>query len=426
MEEYVVLTKKICINPTLDQINKINTIFNLERLLWNKYIEVNQKRYKEGKSFISAITFDLLLRYYKNRKIGFEFLKDIPKYPRQSIIRRCEMIYRRFFKYIKNPKNNKKVTLPTFKSKKKNPITYYLFEGNDHYIKNKYNILYIRFIDINHINLPYLGKVELKEIGYLIEEDLFNIIESCIKYEKNKYYVCLSIKYPINHFYINPDGCNLGIDVGISNYMTIYNGLYMTNISNINESKSIKRLEERIRILNQKASRKMELNRKSKGYTKVNWRCISNNVAKIYSQISKLYTRIKNIRNDYMKKIVHNILMITKPRYITIENLSLEKMIEKGHGKLVKHLQDTGLGKLLKYLSIKAALYGIEVRVANKYYASSKICSKCGNKKKNLKLEDRVYHCDNCGLTIDRDTNAAINLYYTSNYTNFNIHTIIK
>ena len=106
--------------------------------------------------------------------------------------------------------------------------------------------------------------------------------------------------------------------------------------------------------------------------------------------------------------------------------VALEKMIEKGHGKLVKHLQDTGLGKLLKYLSIKAALYGIEVRVANKYYASSKICSKCGNKKKNLKLEDRVYHCDNCGLTIDRDTNAAINLYYTSNYTNFNIHTIIK
>lgn len=119
MKEYIVLTKKICINPTLDQINKINTIFNLERLIWNKYIEVNQKRYKEGKSFISAITFDTILRYYKNRKIGFEFLNDIPKYPRQDILRRCERAYKKFFRWIKNPNKNIQVNLPKFKSKKK-------------------------------------------------------------------------------------------------------------------------------------------------------------------------------------------------------------------------------------------------------------------------------------------------------------------
>ena len=266
----------------------------------------------------------------------------------------------------------------------------------------------------------------MKQKNYLLEEDLPNILESCIKYEKNKFYVCLYIKYPINYFYMNPTGCNLGIDVGISNYMTIYNGLYIINIPNINESKIIKRLEERIEILNQKASRKMELNRKKFGYKYADYRCISNNVSKIYSQISKLYTRIKNIKNDYMKKIVHDILVIIKPRYITIENLSVKKMIESGHGDLVKHLQDTGLGKLLRYLSNKAAIYGVEIRVADKYYASSKICSRCGNKKKDLKLEDRIYHCDNCGLTIDRDINAAVNLYYTSNYNNFNIHTIFK
>lgn len=426
MKEYIVLTKKICINPTLDQINKINTIFNLERLIWNKYIEVNQKRYKEGKSFISAITFDTILRYYKNRKIGFEFLNDIPKYPRQDILRRCEKAYKKFFRWIKNSNKNIQVNLPKFKSKKRNPITYYFFEGNDQRVKYNYNSLYIRFIDSENINLPYLGKVELKQKNYLLEEDLPNILESCIKYEKNKFYVCLYIKYPINHFYMNPTGCNLGIDVGISNYMTIYNGLYIINIPNINESKIIKRLEERIEILNQKASRKMELNRKKFGYKYANYRCISNNVSKIYSQISKLYTRIKNIKNDYMKKIVHDILVIIKPRYITIENLSVKKMIENGHGDLVKHLQDTGLGKLLRYLSNKAAIYGVEIRVADKYYASSKICSRCGNKKKDLKLEDRIYHCDNCGLTIDRDVNASVNLYYTSNYNNFNIHTIFK
>ena len=426
MEEYVILTKKICINPTLDQIEKINTIFNLERYLWNKYIEWNQKRYKEGKKFISYMRFDKIIRYLKNNYKEYKFLKDIPKYPRQDIIRRCEISYKKFFRYIKNPKKNIKTGLPKFKSKRKNPITTYFFQGNDQYIKLNRKSLYIRFIDKNHINLPYLDSIEIIQIGYLLEEDLPNIVESCVRFENNKFYVCLSVKYPVNYFIQNPNNVNLGIDVGINNYMSIYYGYKIQHIPNINEDKKIKRLEERIALLNKKASKKMELNRQKYGYKYTNYRCISNNVAKIYAQISKLYTKIKNIRDDYMKKIVNYIVTIIKPRYITIENLSVKKMIESGHGALIKHLQDTGLSKLLRYLAIKASIFGIEVRIANQYYASSKTCCRCGNKKKDLQLSERIYHCKECGLTLNRDANAAVNLYKLNNYKVFKLNTIFK
>ena len=170
----------------------------------------------------------------------------------------------------------------------------------------------------------------------------------------------------------------------------------------------------------------MELNRQKYDYKYTNYRCISNNVAKIYAQISKLYTKIKNIRDDYMKKIVNYIVTIIKPRYITIENLNVKDMIENGHGALIKHLQDTGLSKLLKYLAIKASIFGIEVRIANQYYASSKTCCRCGNKKKDLQLSDRIYHCKECGLTLNRDANAAVNLYKLNNYKVFKLNTIFK
>ena len=424
MEEYVILTKKICINPTLEQIEKINTIFNLERYLWNKYIELNDNRYKNGKKFISYKRFDKLLTWLKRKKKDYKFLKEIPKYSRQNIVRRCEDTYIKFFEYCKDPNNHIKVGLPKFKSKRKNPITSYFFEGNQYYVSNNFQKLYIRFIDENHIHLPHLKNMEIKQTGYLLEEDLPNIVESCIKYEKNKYYVCLCIKYPVNYFIQNPNNVNLGIDVGINNYMSIYYGYKIQHIPNINEDKKIKRLEERIKILQRKASKKMELNRQKYGYKYADYRCISNNVAKIYTQIFKLYTKIKNIREDYMKKIVNYIVTIIKPRYITIENLNIKDMLKNGHGALVKHLQDTGLGKLLNYLAIKASIFGIEVRMANQYYASSKTCCRCGNKKKDLQLSDRIYHCKECGLTLNRDANAAVNLYKLTKYKIFRFSVI--
>jgi putative transposase len=126
-----------------------------------------------------------------------------------------------------------------------------------------------------------------------------------------------------------------------------------------------------------------------------------------------LKNKQRNIRNDYINKLVYLLTAKTKPSVITIENLDVSEMIKHNGTKdatLHKYISESSFYTFKVKLTNKCKYYGIRLREANKYFASSKICSRCGNKNKSLTLSDRVYYCNKCGLTIDRDINASINL----------------
>ena len=233
-----------------------------------------------------------------------------------------------------------------------------------------------------------------------------------------------------------------GIDVGVKSFLTIVDthGNIFQFDSFLNDKRIVK-LEEKIKYLQQKISNKMEINygkllndyltyhegnepniiqkniMKGKSY--------SNSCRYLQNKINKLQWQITNIKNDRINKAVKNMVKI-KPEYITVETLSISDMLKNDSSRsLHDYIQKSKFYSFFEKLKIKSYIYNIELRFANKYFASSKKCSYCGDKKKDLKLTDRIYTCKNpaCKLfnvTVDRDVNASINLVRLKKYTIYN------
>ncbi|WP_368483961.1 RNA-guided endonuclease InsQ/TnpB family protein [Geobacillus sp. LEMMY01] len=196
---------------------------------------------------------------------------------------------------------------------------------------------------------------------------------------------------------------SLGIDVGVKHLAVCSNGKIYPNI---NQTKRVKKLEKRLRRLQRKCSRKYEMNKiQEKGgkfrYVK------TRNITKLEKQIQKLRVRITNIREDYEHK-VSNELVRTKPARIVMEDLNIKGMMKNRH--LSKAIQDQRLYAFKQKIKYKCEMYGIEFIEADPWYPSSKTCSACGHVKKTLTLSERIFVCDACGISIDRDLNASINL----------------
>ena len=168
---------------------------------------------------------------------------------------------------------------------------------------------------------------------------------------------------------------------------------------NINKSARLKKLEKQLIREQRSLSRKYE-NVKKGGPTQ------RANIQKQRLKVQKLHHRIDNIRTDYINKTIAEIVK-TKPSYITIEDLNVSGMMKNRH--LSKAVASQKFYKFRTALKAKCDENGIELRVVDRWYPSSKICHCCGAIKKDLKLSDRIYHCD-CGYVEDRDFNAALNL----------------
>lgn len=187
----------------------------------------------------------------------------------------------------------------------------------------------------------------------------------------------------------------LGVDLGIKDLAIVSNGdVY----SNINKSDKVIKLEKKLRILQRRVSRAYEKNSHRK----------TRNIIKMERKLRLLHRRLKNIRQTYIHQITYGIVK-TKPSMIVLENLGISNMMKNRH--LSKSIQNQSWYFFRQCIQYKSEFYGgINVLVVPRTYPSSKLCSRCGNKKHNLKLKDRVYACSSCGLIMDRDLNASINL----------------
>lgn len=396
--------KKIKIRLTNNQIQTVEKTLGICRFLYNKFIEFNSKYYNETKKFIFGYEFD---RYVNNELYKeFPWIMDCSAKARKDVIMNADKALKEFFQ--------KKRGYLKFKSKRNLCQSYF-------FIKNG-----IRMIDESHVWIPILHGIKLCEKGYLLKEDIPRITSGRIIKDHNEFFVMFIIEYPegfrkeLGKEY--SDG--MGIDLGVKDYATIFtNGNYL-HIPNVNKfSKKIILAENKIKLLQAIISRKQAINLKKYGY-KIGEKIKKGEATKIYStrsimklkkRVDKLKQQNHRIRVEFIRKFCLS-LVISKPRYITIEDLSISQMLQICTSKLADKIQKSLLYYFRQHLTTLCEAFDIELRIANRFFASSKTCCMCGSKKKELSLADRVFKCDICGNKINRDENASNNLYHLKKY----------
>ena len=210
------------------------------------------------------------------------------------------------------------------------------------------------------------------------------------------------VKTQVTNLPEHTDG--VGVDLGIKTLATFSDG---TRVPNIKTFRRVRILEKRLKRLQRKVSRKYLINKCNK-YNK------TKNIIKLEKQIKLIHRSIRNIRINHIRKFV-SLLVKKQPKYIAIEDLNVKGMMRNKY--LVKDIVNCSFYTIREHLIRKATERNIVVRLVDRFYPSSKTCSNCGFYKKDLKLSQRVYSCDNCRETIDRDLNAALNIAKTDKYT---------
>ena len=247
----------------------------------------------------------------------------------------------------------------------------------------------------HRLNIPTLGWVRIKEKGYIpITKDGWKIKGGTVSIKAGRYYVSVLVEIPDAKIADNSND-GIGIDLGLKDLAIVSNG---KTYKNINKSARIKKLEKKLRREQRCLSRKYENLKKGESTQK--------NIQKQKLKVQSLHHKIDNIRTDYINKSIAEIVK-TKPSYITIEDLNVSGMMKNRH--LSKAVASQKFYEFRIKLQAKCKELGIELRIVDRWYPSSKLCHECGCIKKNLKLSDRKYICE-CGYKADRDFNASLNL----------------
>lgn len=190
----------------------------------------------------------------------------------------------------------------------------------------------------------------------------------------------------------------IGIDLGIKSFAVCSDG---TIYKNINKTHTVKKLNKKLRRLQRCISKRYIKDKIGDKFIK------TMNIVKLEHKIKLIHRRIKNIRENYIHQITTN-LVKAKPSRIVVEDLNIKGMLK--NKQLSKAIAEQCFYKFIRVLGYKCDWNNIELLKADRFYPSSKKCSCCGSIKKDLKLKDRTYKCSSCGLVIDRDFNASLNL----------------
>jgi len=370
---------RIEINPNKTQLELIKKSCNVSRYAYNWML---------GKKIAERATLESLAKMYDLDKIPnihgtaidwhnewIKFKKDkdwitcVSKCCGQFALKDLESAFKKFF--------TKKTGFPKFKKK-----------GQRDSFRNDGLV----YIDYSHIRLPIIGKVRLKEKGYATDKKI-KLSSVTVSREVDRWFVSFFIKDQL--VISTPQDLNIateqdviGIDLGIKELAITSDGTCFEN------PKAYQKHLKRLKFLQRRVSRK------KKG---------SNSIKKAILKLGRLHRKIKNVRKDAINKMTTSVVK-TKPKLIVIEELKV-KNIMKNH-KLAGSIADASFGEIKRQFEYKSLWNGINLIKAPTFYASSKFCSVCGKKHKELKLSDRTWTCDSCQTEHDRDLNAAMNLKY--------------
>ena len=373
------------INPTEEQKVKIRKTIGICRYIYNLYLAHNKELHDNGEKFMSGKSFSVWLNNeYLSKNPDKLWIKEVSsKSVKRSIENGC-VAFTRFFKH--------QSTFPKFKKKDKSDVKMYFVKNNPKDCR----------CERHRINIPSLGWVRIKEKGYIpTTKDGYVIKSGTVSIKAGRYYVSVLVEIPDMLI-----GCSnnngIGIDLGLKDFAVVSNG---KTYKNINKSVRLKKLEKQLRREQRCLSRKYEYLKKGEFTQRAN-------IQKEKLKVQKLHHRLDNIRTDYINKTIAEIVK-TKPSYITIEDLNVSGMMKNRH--LSKAVASQKFYEFKSKLKAKCDENGIELRIVNRFYPSSKLCHCCSSIKKDLKLSDRIYKCD-CGYVEDRDFNAALNLRDATTY----------
>ena len=368
------------INPSKEQIIKINKTIGACRYIYNFYLAHNKELYDKGDKFISGKSFSVWLNN--------EYLPDNPdklwikEVSSKSVKKSIEDGYTAFTKFFKHQSS-----FPKFKKKDKSDVKMYFVKTDA-----KSTI----WCERHRIKIPTLGWMKLKEKGYIpTTKDGYVIKSGTVSKKADRYYVSVLVEISDTNV-VNNNNDGIGIDLGLKDFAIISNG---KTYKNINKSRKVKKLEKQLRREQRCLSRQYEYLKKGESTQRAN-------IQKQKLKVQKLHHRLDNIRTDYINKTIAEIVK-TKPSYITIEDLNVSGMMKNRH--LSKAVASQKFYEFKTKLKGKCDDNNIELRIVDRWFPSSKLCHCCGSIKKNLKLSDRIYKC-NCGYVEDRDLNASLNL----------------
>ena len=375
-------TIKVQLRPNNKQLTKLFQYAGCSRFAYNWTISREQENYKLGNKFLSDNELRKEFTQLKKHK-EYQWLSKISNNVTKQAIKDACNSYKRFFKGLSK--------YPKFKSKKNSKQSFYQ-DG----VKIQFTNTHVKvegFTMSHRKNKQKLNWIKLREKGRIPTNCKY--MNPRITYDGLHWFVSVSIDVEDNTDIPSNEG--VGVDLGLKDLAVCSDG---HTYKNVNKTQKVKKVEKRKRRLQRSISRKYNMNKRGESYKK------TSNIIKREKELLKLSKRLTNIRHNHLHQITSEIVK-RKPSFICIEDLNVSGMMKNKH--LSKAIQQQGLYEFRRQIEYKAKWNKIPVIIADRFFPSSKLCSCCGEIKKDLKLSDRIYRCD-CGNIIDRDYQASLNL----------------
>ncbi len=339
------------------------------RFAYNWGLDQRIARYKNNQGndrFTDAMKQHKLLNSLK--KIEFPWMYETSKCAPQEALRDLHIAFKNFYRGLKS---GKKIGFPRFKRRG---------------VRDSFRLTgAIRFHE-RVIQLPRIGKVRIKE-----KREKYHggrILSVTVRRRANRWFVSVTVEEDI----LDPQpvrGVPVGVDLGVKTLATLSDGTTFANR---------RAMGRRLRKLRQLSK---SLSRKKKG---------SKNREKAKLRLAMMYLKVFNIRQDTLHKVTT--YLAKSHSKVVIEDLLVSGMMK--NRRLARVIADVGFYEFRRQLEYKCGWYGSELVIVSRTFPSSKMCSQCGHKKEVLSLSEREYECEQCGLVIDRDLNAALNLVAVS------------
>lgn len=374
----MIKSHKLRIFPTPEQEQKMWQHIGSTRYVWNWMLAKQQALYEQGEKHLSAFSMIKLLTQLKNDG-EHGWLYEVSNSSLKIACQDLEKAYQAFFK--------KQGGFPKFKSRKRSKPSFPV-RSESFYFK-----------DEKFLNLEKIGKVKYKTDFTLPIGRGDKFSNPRVSNTNGKWMLSFGIAFE-NQEQVLTDKA-MGVDLGVKDTIIAAYGNEKIVFPNINKGKQVRNLKRKIRHTQRSISRKYEANRQGNKFVK------TNNIEREERKLNKLYARLSGIRNNYTHQCTHK-LVSKLPCKVVMEDLNVQGMMKNKH--LSGAIQEQGFHEIIRQMQYKCEWNGIPFLQAGRFYPSSKTCSSCGHIHRNLRLSDRTFTCPECGFTIDRDYQAALNL----------------
>ena len=379
------------------------------RFVWNWGLAYHMERFKNGEKYLSAYEMKKILTQLKTQD-EYKWLNSVSAHTLNMALLDLGDAYHRFFEIQKEGEKFTKAKIARFKRLNKK-LTTYDMKGHPKFkkkakAKQNFYVRYERFyLTEKSVNIEKIGKVKYQAKFRKLKlpsvnkkaENTTKFINPRVSFRNNKWTLtfgteCENQAQDLNSFAV-------GIDLGVKTLAVVsYDNGKKKEFKNINKTKRVRKLKKRLRHFQRKVSRKYHVNG---NYDK------TNNILEAEKKVSDIHRKLANIRMNHTHHATAEITEML-PHTVVMEDLNVSGMMKNRH--LSKAIQEQCFSEFRRQIEYKCERKGIKFQLADRFFPSSKKCSSCGNIKKDLKLKDRIYKCESCGLQIDRDLNAGINL----------------